>query len=128
MHVCDCGALAQGPQGSRDSQCMCASVDRRGYKAVVFVLEEFDLFARPGRQTLLYELLDALQTTGVQVRCKTPPRAHAWSATATGPGMVLDHGSQGCAQAAAPGLTVCAHLPQTLRKPYACARRRRLQA
>jgi hypothetical protein len=35
-------------------------------KAAVFVLEEFDLFAsRRQKQTLLYNLLDALQTSGI---------------------------------------------------------------
>jgi hypothetical protein len=37
-------------------------------KAAVFVLDEFDLFAtRQRKQTLLYSLLDALQTSGVRV-------------------------------------------------------------
>lgn len=52
-------------------KCMCDNVPLcRAHKAVLFLLEEFDLFARPLKQTLLYELLDALQTTGVQVRSR----------------------------------------------------------
>ena len=44
------------------SECMC-----RGHKVVVFVLDEFDLFARKPRQTLLYNLLDAMQASDMQV-------------------------------------------------------------
>ena len=40
----------------------------RGHKTVVFILDEFDLFAKPFKQTVLYNLLDALQTSSVQVR------------------------------------------------------------
>lgn len=39
----------------------------RGHKSVVFVLDEFDLFAKPVKQTVLYNLLDALQATNIQV-------------------------------------------------------------
>ena len=35
---------------------------------MVFILDEFDLFAKPFKQTVLYNLLDALQTSSVQVR------------------------------------------------------------
>ncbi|KAL4422006.1 hypothetical protein ABPG77_005436 [Micractinium sp. CCAP 211/92] len=39
----------------------------RSVKSVVFVLDEFDLFAaKRSKQTLLYNLLDALQTSGMQ--------------------------------------------------------------
>ncbi|KAK9866078.1 hypothetical protein WJX84_011676 [Apatococcus fuscideae] len=38
----------------------------RAHKAVVFVLDEFDLFAKGTRQTLLYNLLDAMQATDMQ--------------------------------------------------------------
>jgi len=38
----------------------------RAHKVAVFVLDDFDLFARRAKQTLLYCLLDALQTSGVQ--------------------------------------------------------------
>ena len=38
----------------------------RAHKVAVFFLEDFDLFAHKNKQTLLYCLLDALQTTGVQ--------------------------------------------------------------
>ena len=41
----------------------------RGMKAVVFVLDEMDLFAGKARQTLLYNLLDALQAADMQVSC-----------------------------------------------------------
>lgn len=34
----------------------------------MFILDEFDLFAKPFKQTVLYNLLDALQTSTVQVR------------------------------------------------------------
>ena len=34
---------------------------------MVFILDEFDLFAKPFKQTVLYNLLDALQTSSVQV-------------------------------------------------------------
>ena len=34
----------------------------------MFVLEEMDLFAQKARQTLLYNLLDALQAADMQVR------------------------------------------------------------
>ena len=39
----------------------------RGMKAVVFVLDELDLFAAKAQQTLLYNLLDALQAADMQV-------------------------------------------------------------
>ena len=49
----------------------------------MFILDEFDMFAKPFKQTVLYNLLDALQASSVQaslflsisavVRCK------AWS-------------------------------------------------
>jgi origin recognition complex subunit 4 len=38
----------------------------RAHKVAVFVLDDFDLFAKRAKQTLLYCLLDALQTSGVQ--------------------------------------------------------------
>jgi hypothetical protein len=37
------------------------------------MLDEFDAFARPQRQTLLYALLDALQACQVQVRANQNP-------------------------------------------------------
>lgn len=40
---------------------------RRAHKCVVFALDSFDLFARRAKQAVLYNLLDALQTSGVQV-------------------------------------------------------------
>lgn len=39
----------------------------RGHKVVVFVLDDFDLFAKKAKQTTLYNLLDALQSAGMQV-------------------------------------------------------------
>ena len=39
----------------------------RGHKVVIFVLDEFDLFARKPKQTLLYNLLDAMQASDMQV-------------------------------------------------------------
>ena len=39
----------------------------QGHKVVVFVLDEFDLFAKKAKQTTLYNLLDALQSAGMQV-------------------------------------------------------------
>lgn len=39
----------------------------RGHKVVVFVLDEFDLFAKKAKQTTLYNLLDAMQTADMQV-------------------------------------------------------------
>ena len=36
-------------------------------KTVIFVLDEFDRFARKGKQVLLYNLLDVLQHSKVQV-------------------------------------------------------------
>ena len=38
----------------------------RAHKVAVFLLEEFDMFAGRGKQTVLYNLLDALQMSGVQ--------------------------------------------------------------
>ncbi|DBA93777.1 hypothetical protein WJX82_005642 [Trebouxia sp. C0006] len=38
----------------------------RGHKVVVFVLDEFDLFAKKAKQTTLYNLLDAMQTADMQ--------------------------------------------------------------
>lgn len=38
----------------------------RAHKMAVFILDEFDAFARKSKQSLLYCLLDALQTSGVQ--------------------------------------------------------------
>lgn len=34
---------------------------------VVFVLDEFDLFARKAKQAVLYNLLDTVQATDMQV-------------------------------------------------------------
>jgi len=34
---------------------------------VIFELDEFDLFARKPKQTLLYNLLDAMQASDMQV-------------------------------------------------------------
>jgi len=39
----------------------------RGHKVVVFVLDEFDLFAKKAKQTTLYNLLDAMQSADMQV-------------------------------------------------------------
>ena len=39
----------------------------RGHKVVVFVLDEFDLFAKKAKQTTLYNLLDAMQNADMQV-------------------------------------------------------------
>lgn len=51
-------------------------------KAAVFLLDDFDLFAaKRAKQTLLYNLLDALQTSGMQVgglRRGEPSRVAAW--------------------------------------------------
>ena len=33
----------------------------------MFLLDDFDLFAKRAKQALLYNLLDALQTSGMQV-------------------------------------------------------------
>ena len=41
----------------------------RGHKVVVFVLDEFDLFAKKAKQTTLYNLLDAMQSADIQVLC-----------------------------------------------------------
>lgn len=50
-----------------DDGARCACCARRSVKSVVFVLDEFDLFAaKRSKQTLLYNLLDALQTSGMQ--------------------------------------------------------------
>jgi len=38
----------------------------RAHKVAVFILEDLDVFARRSKQTLLYCLLDALQTSGMQ--------------------------------------------------------------
>ena len=43
----------------------------RGMKSVVFVLDELDLFAQKARQTLLYNLLDALQAADMQASLRT---------------------------------------------------------
>ena len=40
----------------------------RGSKAVLFVLDQFERFAARTKQAVLYTLLDALQTTNMQVR------------------------------------------------------------
>ncbi len=52
------GALQPGP---------CCTLRLRAHKAAVFVLEEFDLFAKRTKQAVLYNLLDALVTSGMQV-------------------------------------------------------------
>ncbi len=39
----------------------------QGHKVVVFVLDEFDLFAKKAKQTALYNLLDAMQSADMQV-------------------------------------------------------------
>ena len=41
----------------------------RGHKVAIFVLDEFDLFAKKAKQTTLYNLLDAMQSAGMQVIC-----------------------------------------------------------
>ena len=40
----------------------------RSHKVVIFVLDELDVFARKPKQTLLYNLLDAMQAADMQVR------------------------------------------------------------
>ena len=56
---------------------------RRGHKTVVFILDEFDMFAKPFKQTVLYNLLDALQASSVQASPPLPDlagvRCKAWS-------------------------------------------------
>jgi hypothetical protein len=52
--------------------CLLASISLlcgcRADKSAIFVLDEFDMFAgKRSKQTLLYNLLDALQTSGMQV-------------------------------------------------------------
>ena len=43
----------------------------RSHKVVIFVLDELDIFARKPKQTLLYNLLDAMQAADMQVnKCK----------------------------------------------------------
>ena len=39
----------------------------KGHKVAIFVLDEFDLFAKKAKQTTLYNLLDAMQSAGMQV-------------------------------------------------------------
>ena len=41
----------------------------RGHKVAIFVLDGFDLFAKKAKQTTLYNLLDAMQSAGMQVTC-----------------------------------------------------------
>ena len=58
----------------------------RGHKTVVFILDEFDLFAKPFKQTVLYNLLDALQASSVQASLLpdlTTVRCWAWSLSRT---------------------------------------------
>ncbi len=43
----------------------------------VFVLDELDLFARRSKQAVLYNLLDALLTSGMQVGHALSPRRFA---------------------------------------------------
>ena len=40
----------------------------RGHKMVVFVLNDFDMFAAKARQTVLYNLLDCMQAPDIQAR------------------------------------------------------------
>lgn len=58
-------ALSSAPEQRCTVNCLCGSC--RGHKSVVFVLDEFDLFAKPVKQTVLYNLLDALQASNIQV-------------------------------------------------------------
>ena len=50
---------------------------------MVFILDEFDMFAKPFKQTVLYNLLDALQVSSVQASLLLPDlavaRCKAWS-------------------------------------------------
>lgn len=41
---------------------------RRAFKTVVFVIDQVDAFVRACKQTLLYNVLDALTSSQVQVR------------------------------------------------------------
>lgn len=52
-----------------------ARAPRRGHKAVVFVLDELDAFARRPKQALLYTLLDALHRSDMQARAAPPSLA-----------------------------------------------------
>ena len=38
----------------------------------MFILDEFDMFAKPFKQTVLYNLLDALQASSVQASPRLP--------------------------------------------------------
>lgn len=49
-----------------------ASLRRRGHKVVVFVLDDFDMFAAKAKQTVLYYLLDSMQAPETQVRPGPP--------------------------------------------------------
>ena len=53
----------------------------------MFILDEFDMFAKPFKQTVLYNLLDALQASSVQASPFIPDltmvRCKAWSAWRT---------------------------------------------
>lgn len=53
----------------------------RAFKTVVFVIDQVDAFVRACKQTLLYNVLDALTSSQVQVG-----HTHAFAHHATGPG------------------------------------------
>ena len=40
-----------------------------GHNVALFVVDEFDVFAKKEKQTTLYNLLDAMQSAGMQVTC-----------------------------------------------------------
>lgn len=48
----------------------------RAFKTVVFVIDQVDAFVRACKQTLLYNVLDALTSSQVQVRCGVRYNAH----------------------------------------------------
>jgi hypothetical protein len=46
---------------------LCYGVSCRAFKSVVFVIDQLEAFMRAAKQTLLYNVLDALQHSQVQV-------------------------------------------------------------
>lgn len=56
---------------------------RRAFKTVVFVIDQLDAFVRGSRQTLLYNMLDALQHSAVQVWCHPGVKPHMPSVEST---------------------------------------------
>lgn len=68
---CACVGSAAPIHGLSQFACCCLLLCR-AFKTVVFVIDQVDAFVQACKQTLLYNVLDALTSSQVQVSWHTP--------------------------------------------------------